>query len=484
MRTAAILPSSASPRAKQRLSGERRRLDAASARAGDGRRRAARAAQQPLRSSARSSSPASRRSEPPRATQGALAPRGPRRRRPVGGREHRRAPRPRRWHRARLVHPGRLSRAGPLRAGGAPARKPSRGRCWRRRRGRDRARPPRHGHQRPAAQPSRRDPPSFGADSFERHRRLALAAGLRCRVGAALFRRWSIVDTSADLVALRARLAVSRRPAPLRTRAVLGQPERTSDLPLHHHHLRRKAAWRASAPVRSAAFPRYVPGMTWGALIAGALAAARPPREQGGEPMPRDRQVLVIAHKAVSKAEGAIVSLADIHPGARARALARRAGARPTRRPGRARQSAELLRAERGVLISRTRHGFVCANAGVDASNTSAPGHARPAAARPRRLRAADSRRLRELSGLRIGAPPSSSATPSAAPGATASWTSRSASQVCNPWTTGGAAPTRGTRACSDLVGQSPTPPPAPRSSRGKRTLASRSSSSTASSST
>jgi coenzyme F420-0:L-glutamate ligase/coenzyme F420-1:gamma-L-glutamate ligase len=83
----------------------------------------------------------------------------------------------------------------------------------------------------------------------------------------------------------------------------------------------------------------------------------------------RDGAVLVIAHKAVSKAEGAVVALAGVEPSERARELAAQAG-----RDARAVQvvldeSAEILRAERGVIISRTRHGFVCANAGVDASN-------------------------------------------------------------------------------------------------------------------
>jgi coenzyme F420-0:L-glutamate ligase/coenzyme F420-1:gamma-L-glutamate ligase len=95
----------------------------------------------------------------------------------------------------------------------------------------------------------------------------------------------------------------------------------------------------------------------------------------GEEPL-RDGQVVAIAHKAVSKAEGAVVALAEVRPTARARELA---VAHPDGGEGRdpravqvvLDQSAEILRAERGVLICRTHHGFVCANAGVDASNTS-----------------------------------------------------------------------------------------------------------------
>ena len=70
--------------------------------------------------------------------------------------------------------------------------------------------------------------PSFGPDSCTRHRALALAAGVACR----LERPPSLlldIDTSADLVALRARLAAARTSAP-RTRAVLARPERTDTL--------------------------------------------------------------------------------------------------------------------------------------------------------------------------------------------------------------------------------------------------------------
>jgi coenzyme F420-0:L-glutamate ligase/coenzyme F420-1:gamma-L-glutamate ligase len=95
----------------------------------------------------------------------------------------------------------------------------------------------------------------------------------------------------------------------------------------------------------------------------------------GTEQQLRDGHLVVIAHKAVSKCEGAVVSLADVHPSARARELAAQAAAATGQeRDARAiqvvlDQSQEILRAQRGVLISRTRHGFVCANAGVDASN-------------------------------------------------------------------------------------------------------------------
>ena len=87
-------------------------------------------------------------------------------------------------------------------------------------------------------------------------------------------------------------------------------------------------------------------------------------------------EVLVDAHKVVSKAEGRIVALADVEPSARALELTARLGGDKDPRHVEVvlRESAEVVRAEHGVLISRTHHGFVCANAGVDASNAAGDG--------------------------------------------------------------------------------------------------------------
>ena len=87
----------------------------------------------------------------------------------------------------------------------------------------------------------------------------------------------------------------------------------------------------------------------------------------------RRTDVLVIAHKVVSKAEGRVVRLADVTPGERATALAAEHGKDPRHVEVILSEAAELVRADAGRLICRTRHGFVCANAGVDASNASAP---------------------------------------------------------------------------------------------------------------
>jgi coenzyme F420-0:L-glutamate ligase/coenzyme F420-1:gamma-L-glutamate ligase len=110
--------------------------------------------------------------------------------------------------------------------------------------------------------------------------------------------------------------------------------------------------------------------------------------------------VLAIAHTAVSKAEGAVVALGRIEPGERARALAAEQGKDARVLQVVLDESTEVLRAERGVLISRTRHGLVCANAGVDVSNAGGAEQAvllpRDPDASARAIRA----RLRALTGV------------------------------------------------------------------------------------
>jgi coenzyme F420-0:L-glutamate ligase/coenzyme F420-1:gamma-L-glutamate ligase len=84
--------------------------------------------------------------------------------------------------------------------------------------------------------------------------------------------------------------------------------------------------------------------------------------------------VLVIAHKVVSKAEGRVRSLASVEAGERARALAAEHRKDPRLVQVVLDEAVELLRAHDGVLICETRHGLVCANAGVDQSNASRAG--------------------------------------------------------------------------------------------------------------
>jgi coenzyme F420-0:L-glutamate ligase / coenzyme F420-1:gamma-L-glutamate ligase len=84
----------------------------------------------------------------------------------------------------------------------------------------------------------------------------------------------------------------------------------------------------------------------------------------------RDGDVVVIAQKIVSKAEGRIVRLADVRPSDRAVQLASDFDKDARLVQLVLDESVEVLRADHGVLICQTRHGFVCANAGVDLSNS------------------------------------------------------------------------------------------------------------------
>jgi coenzyme F420-0:L-glutamate ligase / coenzyme F420-1:gamma-L-glutamate ligase len=108
--------------------------------------------------------------------------------------------------------------------------------------------------------------------------------------------------------------------------------------------------------------------VTPGDDLAGLIAEALERNETSLEP----GDVLVIAHKIVSKAEGRIRALTDVQPSQNAIDLAGRLGKDPRHVQVVLDESRQVLRAERGVLICVTHHGFVCANAGVDASN--APG--------------------------------------------------------------------------------------------------------------
>jgi coenzyme F420-0:L-glutamate ligase/coenzyme F420-1:gamma-L-glutamate ligase len=83
--------------------------------------------------------------------------------------------------------------------------------------------------------------------------------------------------------------------------------------------------------------------------------------------------VVVIAQKVVSKSEGRLVRLADVLPSERARTMADESGKDPRQLEVILSETKQILRWERGVLICETRHGFVCANAGVDRSNAGAP---------------------------------------------------------------------------------------------------------------
>ena len=79
--------------------------------------------------------------------------------------------------------------------------------------------------------------------------------------------------------------------------------------------------------------------------------------------------ILVVTHKIVSKAEGRIVDLARIKPSTKAIRMAKEHDKDPRVMELILKESIQILRAKNGIIISETKHGFVCANAGVDQSN-------------------------------------------------------------------------------------------------------------------
>jgi coenzyme F420-0:L-glutamate ligase/coenzyme F420-1:gamma-L-glutamate ligase len=112
--------------------------------------------------------------------------------------------------------------------------------------------------------------------------------------------------------------------------------------------------------------PEVRPGDDLAGLIADAWRTA-----VADDPIvaPQPGDVLVVTQKVVSKAEGAIVDLRTVTPRPEAVAFAGRWDRDPRQVEVVLREAVEVLRMERGVIITRTRHGFVCANGGVDASN-------------------------------------------------------------------------------------------------------------------
>jgi len=117
--------------------------------------------------------------------------------------------------------------------------------------------------------------------------------------------------------------------------------------------------------VLSATALEGLPEITRGTDLAGLIA---------GSACLQPGDVVVIAHKAVSKAEGRTRALDGVRPSQRALELASELDKDPRQVQVVLDESREILRAERGVLICVTHHGFVCANAGVDASNVPGEG--------------------------------------------------------------------------------------------------------------
>ena len=109
--------------------------------------------------------------------------------------------------------------------------------------------------------------------------------------------------------------------------------------------------------------PEVAPGDDLGSLIADAIVASDIDLE------PSD--IVVVTHKIVSKAEGQVVDLRTIQPSTLATTFAERWDKDPRKIEVVLRESTRIVRMHNGLIIAETAHGFVCANAGVDASNAS-----------------------------------------------------------------------------------------------------------------
>ena len=107
--------------------------------------------------------------------------------------------------------------------------------------------------------------------------------------------------------------------------------------------------------------PIVTPGMDLAALIQQACAAAPLPLQAG--------DIVVVTQKVVSKAEGHLIHLKDITPSPLAKNFARQWEKDPRHVEVVLQQSRRIVKMDRGVLITETHHGFICANAGVDQSN-------------------------------------------------------------------------------------------------------------------
>lgn len=115
-----------------------------------------------------------------------------------------------------------------------------------------------------------------------------------------------------------------------------------------------------------------------------------------------DADVVVVAQKAVSKVEGRVVALDDVEPSARAVELAGPSGD-PRHVEWILRESRAVVRSRPPLVIAETRHGFVCASAGVDASNAKGPGTLVLLPLDPDASAARLRGRLRGLSGADVG---------------------------------------------------------------------------------
>ncbi|OMH39448.1 coenzyme F420-0:L-glutamate ligase [Motiliproteus sp. MSK22-1] len=147
--------------------------------------------------------------------------------------------------------------------------------------------------------------------------------------------------------------------------------------------------------------PDIKPGDDLVALIMGAMAESEMSFDDG--------DILVIAHKVVSKSEGRIVRLADVEPSDEALELAETVTKDPRKIETILSESKRIVRAvkrpgqDEGILIAEHRLGFICANAAVDESNVDLPGHVILLPENPDASAQALCKRLEQMSGKQLG---------------------------------------------------------------------------------
>lgn len=136
--------------------------------------------------------------------------------------------------------------------------------------------------------------------------------------------------------------------------------------------------------------PEIAEGDDLAALIAGAVELA-------------ECDVVVVAQKVVSKAEGRVVALEELEPSSAAEEIAGADGRDARQVEAVLREATRIVRRRGGLVIAETRHGFVCASAGVDASNAPAPGLLVLLPLDPDASAARLRERFRELTGKEVG---------------------------------------------------------------------------------
>lgn len=107
--------------------------------------------------------------------------------------------------------------------------------------------------------------------------------------------------------------------------------------------------------------PEITPGDDLGNLLCAAI--------EKSTPRPKPGDILLVTQKIVSKAEGQIVRLSEVEPSPFAYNLARHLKKDPRQIEVVLREARRIVRMDKGILITETHHGFVCANSGVDKSN-------------------------------------------------------------------------------------------------------------------